>query len=179
MKLVIDIPNEVYDWHVNGFPDEEDAVRLLDIVKNGTPLEDSEDCVSRQAVLDYIYNDLGLGDEENGKDVERQMELENSYRYVKSLPPVTPAEKAGRWIPVSERLPEDDEDVLACYPQGEMEVVYYHIDNSIYPTEYEDLNETGWYNEEGDALYFEPIAWMPLPEPYKASPTEAERRGEE
>ena len=38
MKLIIDIPNEVYDWHVNGFPDEEDAVRLLDIVKNGTPL---------------------------------------------------------------------------------------------------------------------------------------------
>ena len=38
MKLIIDIPNEVYDWHVNGFPDEEDAVRLLDIVKNGPPL---------------------------------------------------------------------------------------------------------------------------------------------
>lgn len=38
MKLIIDIPNEVYDWHVNGFPDEEDAVRLLDVVKNSTPL---------------------------------------------------------------------------------------------------------------------------------------------
>lgn len=50
MKLIIDIPDEAYDWHVNGFPDEEDAVRLLDIVKNGTPLEESEDCVSRQKV---------------------------------------------------------------------------------------------------------------------------------
>ena len=73
-----------------------------------------------------------------------------------------------KWIPVSERLPENDEDVLVCYPQGGMEVVYYHIDNSIYPTEHKDLNETGWCDEEGDALYFEPIAWMPLPEPYKA-----------
>ena len=54
------------------------------------------DTISRQAVLDYIYNDLGLGDEENGKDVERQMELESSYRYVKSLPPVTPKKMEGK-----------------------------------------------------------------------------------
>lgn len=51
-----------------------------------------EDVVSRQAVLSYIYNDLGLGDEENGADVERQMELERSYRYIKSLSPVNPQE---------------------------------------------------------------------------------------
>ena len=55
--------------------------------------EPCEDTISRQAVLDYIYNDLGLGDEENGKDVERLMELESSYRYVKSLPPVTSQSK--------------------------------------------------------------------------------------
>ena len=72
-----------------------------------------------------------------------------------------------RWIPVSEKLPPDDEDVLVQYEQGGMEVVYYHIDDTFYPTEYKDLNETGWFNENGDALYFEPIAWMPLPEPYK------------
>jgi hypothetical protein len=60
--------------------------------------EQCDDCISRKAVLDYIYNDLGLGDEENGKDVERLMELDSSYRYVKSLPPVTPQPKVGRWI---------------------------------------------------------------------------------
>ena len=54
--------------------------------------EPCEDAISRQAVLSYIYNDLGLGDEENGADIERQMELESSYRYVKSLPPVKPQE---------------------------------------------------------------------------------------
>ena len=48
-----------------------------------------------------------------------------------------------------------------------MEVCYYHIDDTFYPTEYEDLNETGWYDEDDDALYFEPIAWMPLPQPMK------------
>lgn len=77
-----------------------------------------------------------------------------------------------RLIPVSERLPKNDEGVLVCYPNGGMEVVYYHIDNSIYPTEYKDSNETGWCNEEGDAIYFEPVAWMPLPEPYKAESEE-------
>ena len=60
-----------------------------------------EDCISRQAVLSYIYNDLGLGDEENGKDVERQMELEDSYRYVKSLLLVKPQRAKGHWIKYS------------------------------------------------------------------------------
>ena len=50
----------------------------------------SEDCISRQAVLDYIYNKLGLGDEENGNDIERQMELESSYKYIRALPSVKP-----------------------------------------------------------------------------------------
>ena len=69
--------------------------------------EPCEDIISRKAVLDYIYNDLGLGDEENGKDVERQMELEISYRYVKSLPYVTPQPKTGHWI-------ETDMDIYEC-----------------------------------------------------------------
>ena len=38
MKVIIDVKSEMWDWLVNGFPDEEDGVRLLDIVKNGTPL---------------------------------------------------------------------------------------------------------------------------------------------
>lgn len=38
MQIVIDIPSEVYDWHDNGFPDEDDAKKLWQIIKNGTPL---------------------------------------------------------------------------------------------------------------------------------------------
>lgn len=76
------------------------------------------------------------------------------------------------WIPVSKRFPKTDEDVLVCNSQGTMEIGYYHIDNTYYPTEYADSNETGWYNENDDVLDFEPIAWMPLPEPYKAESEE-------
>lgn len=72
--------------------------QLAEWLKKLKQLQEScEDAISRQAVLDYIYNDLGLGDEENGNDVERQMELERSYKYVKSLPPVTPQLKTGYW----------------------------------------------------------------------------------
>lgn len=111
------------------------------------------DCISRQAVLDMMQMRIG------GKEL---------YKAVYDLPPVNPQGPKTGWIPVSERLPNDDEDVLVCYSQGGMDVCYYHIDDTFYPTEYADLNETGWFNENGDALYFEPIAWMPLPEPYKA-----------
>jgi len=38
MKIVIDIPDEMYDWYLNGFPDENDAERLWQTIKDGTPL---------------------------------------------------------------------------------------------------------------------------------------------
>ena len=38
MKLVIDIPETMYDWFDAGFPDEEDAKMLWELVKNGTPI---------------------------------------------------------------------------------------------------------------------------------------------
>ena len=133
------------------------------------------DCISREQVHDLMENELRCV--QRGKYCDRDCakcplvkndkELIEAYGYVIKALEQEPKEQEPKWIPVSERLPENDEDVLVCYPQGGMEVVYYHFDNSIYPTEYEDLNETGWCNEEGDALYFEPIAWMPLPEPYE------------
>lgn len=83
--------------------------------------------------------------------------------------------KQTRWIPVSEKLPKNDEDVLVCYSQGVMEVCYYHIDDTFYPTEYANLNETGWFNKNDDALYFdEPVAWMSLPKSYKAESEDKE-----
>lgn len=87
-------------------------------------------------------------------------------KFLANLMEVLEKQMTNGWIPVSERLPENDEDVLVCNSQGTMEVCYYHIDDNVYPTEFADLSETGWYDEHDDALSFEPIAWMPLPEPY-------------
>lgn len=93
---------------------------------------------------------------------------DTSYEWAETVRMAIKALEQTRWIPCTERLPKNDDDVLVCNSQGVMEVCYYHIDDTFYPTEYADLNETGWFNENDDALYFEPVVWMPLPEPYKA-----------
>ena len=40
MKLVIDIPETMLDWIKNGYPNEDDMGNLIDIVLDGTPLDD-------------------------------------------------------------------------------------------------------------------------------------------
>lgn len=66
---------------------------------------------------------------------------------VRSLP-------ADQWIPCSERLPEDEQDVIGTTDEG--------------------IAEKVWYNKHSKTWYGSPFtrrktvtAWMPLPEPYK------------
>jgi len=56
-----------------------------------------------------------------------------------------------RWIPVGERLPEIDENVLACH-SGEVGISHRYVDGW-----YWDVDE--WHKP------FTPSHWMPLPEP--------------
>lgn len=63
-----------------------------------------------------------------------------------------------KWVPVSERLPEDEIDVLICNANGDIE-----ISRGSYSTELK--NEFIWYTS--GWRFGKVIAWMPLPEPYK------------
>ena len=69
--------------------------------------------------------------------------------------------KREQWIPVSEKLPEEDVPVLvqkncSCLVDG-------HYGRAV-----GEYNGFKYWTVEDD-FYAEPIAWMPLPEPYKES----------
>lgn len=104
----------------------------------------SDDCVSRKEVDHLCFEFLRANSDDNIA----------FYEHFRDLPSVTPIQ---RWIPVSERLPKEGETVLVCYQaQG-------GIAQSV--CEWFDMPNRGivWSTLCGRT----PIAWMPLPEPYK------------
>ena len=48
-------------------------------------------------------------------------------------------------------------------------VGYYKKDHTVYSPGYEDLDDTGWYDEHDEFICgaYDVMAWMPLPERYK------------
>lgn len=65
----------------------------------------------------------------------------------------TDAKRQGEWIPVSERLPENDNYVLV-YDNVDMFVAWF--------------SETGWHSSDSKFVLYTPIiAWQPLPKPYE------------
>lgn len=62
-------------------------------------------------------------------------------------------DRLGQWIPCSERLPENNTDVIVCFYSGTVTEMRYW-GNGIFQGIYEHTAKTI-------------VAWMPLPEPYK------------
>ena len=62
------------------------------------------------------------------------------------------------WIPVEQELPEDDTVVLVCGKSGG---IYTAIHNNS------KAWIRGWWKMNSKNHHCNPIAWMPLPEPYK------------
>lgn len=64
-----------------------------------------------------------------------------------------------RWIPVSERLPEDEQEILFSTKTGRVHSGKYHDDDSA----------NRWYSHRDKCRAWNNVvsAWMPLPEPYK------------
>ena len=60
------------------------------------------------------------------------------------------------WIPISDKLPETGDSILVTYSDGEVGIVW-----SARPKVW------GKY-EKANSLIF-PVAWMPLPKPYKGN----------
>lgn len=81
---------------------------------------------------------------------QHEVYLENVIDYIKDFP------KVDNWIPVKKRLPEDEGYYLTCDKKGN-EHVFYHHKAFEYP----------FGIHKNHSQYYMPIAWMPLPEPYK------------
>lgn len=94
------------------------------------------DCISRQAAIDGKITAVI-----SGQAIEAIPES-----YIKKLPLAQPQ----RWIPMSERMPENGHYYLWCSNGGNVQSDYY------------------WDGfENGQKYGYTIVAWMPLPEPYK------------
>ena len=109
-----------------------------------------EDIVSREAVEKITWEEPSYTDALNVLTEVREK--------VRALPSVTPK---ARWVPCNERLPEDYIHVLCQFTLGGMGECYlahgvFHLVGGLIMT----CNEV--------------MAWMPLPEPYKAESEDEE-----
>ena len=119
--------------------------------------ETCEDVISRQAAIDALARTareaFNLSDEYN-QYLAGLMDGESAIR---QLPSAQPEQ---RWIPCSERLPENDERVLATTAWGDVTIA-----ERIYPP----IDDTCWFIHDGNtnATIDDVVAWMPIIEPYE------------
>ena len=138
--------------------------------------EPCEDCVSRQAVNDVLRTmyDTHIVETDVG---DEYIDYNDTVYEVEQLPTVEPVSK---WIPVSERLPEerewigtkrfgttisDEVYVTLETPDGERFTKHLSFQNG-------GLSQT---DQKSMEVWFKgavPIAWMPLPAPYELQESE-------
>lgn len=85
---------------------------------------------------------------------EACVEGQQAERIEKELKKITVEPVRGEWIPVKERLPEEEYDTVLAVTNAKHYAVYVYT------------SEHGFRTMDIDAIG-EVIAWMPLPEPYK------------
>jgi hypothetical protein len=121
---------------------------------------------TKQAILGFTEFFKGITGNQDLKipdDIAKKYEIEQS----KWIPVNQPPKASGRYI-VSMRHVTYDVVETASYSTD-----LHEVDEYDFPK-----HEAGWYNYDSEYGYYKIenviVAYMPLPEPYKASPTGAE-----
>lgn len=93
-------------------------------------------------------------------DMTTTLAVNMACRWIENAPTIEPEQQ---WIPVTERLPEDEEPILFSTTTGRVHQGRFHKDNS--------LNQ--WYSSLDKMRAFNNVvnAWMPLPTPWKGEET--------
>ena len=149
------------DWQTERMERDKSILMSLPSVEpdtNCSEIPNNSDTISRQQAIDALRNYLvEKRCPDDGTLTCRLIENE----VINKLPSVQPEQ---RWIPVSERLPEDgDYKPFSYYEDGA--VLFCTKDDKIgFGWCYESTKQ--WANED-DKSPGEVIAWMPLPEPYQ------------
>ena len=142
------------DWigHISGVIEDEttlDGNEMRDLVEFLTTLqqEPCKNAISRQKMLKYFEGWKNQIKYYHPYAKNFDIPYEEAVQWVKDMPSVNPQEPKTGWIPVNERLPEKDDLYLIYFDDGEYNLAYF---------------------SHGAFGYCGVIAWMPLPEPYKA-----------
>lgn len=151
-------------------PTEEDIQEyIVDDAPPVTPkVSECEDCISRAELLKAIdtWDRFGVDDTNSLFRLDNlslphyvpYIHFDDVVKCIKGMPSVTPKQKMGRWISVSERLPGYGEKVLCWTTYNAFKVGYR--DN--------EWGQDVWTTGEFASGTFRVDAWMPLPEPYRA-----------
>ena len=127
--------------------------------------EPCDNAISREAVLDTLDRmDKALDENRTVEDYKALL-----IECYKVLTPVT--QKSGKWIPVSERLPEEAFGCLVTILDTDLKTQDEFENILPYAVGYD--GET-WNNFCGEPIPFEVVAWMPLPTPYEPQESEGE-----
>ena len=135
-----------------------------------------DDLINRQAAIDalrYAQHRFTVADEAGGMGIVKWSEdviyFAAAEKVLDEMPTI---EAEPRWIPVTERLPEEsDGTVLVCmpniWPYNYKEPFINAKHNCQVRTATHSEHSGNWYYSDGAVGDVEPIAWMPLPEPYQ------------
>ena len=134
------------------------------------------DLISRQQAIDALVKAIREDPYYDSNEAINGLGVCDVRVILNDLPPAQPEQK---WIPCSERLPEEEIEVLVTRKFLGCKDGSHGWNNHIPPSTYVEVAQ--YFCGEWEALSDEykiarnrhtnPIAWMPLPEPYRKEGT--------